>query len=390
MRFGRPVLSVNNNKRSILGPALLIYMSGMVLLVTLIPFQFRAVESIVFHWRINPSDLVMNVFLFLPLGFLYSLSRGKESGDFCIPELGFGIVLSLMIEIFQAHIPGRFTSGYDVVANGSGAWLGAKLLDYFRMRMETDRLVLVFALEIPLMNLIYLLVPLFWLSGISSVGEPARLWLILLLGIFGSGLLGAIYINRLKKSGLSVKGYIFYATGWFVISTIPAAINFPVQTVSIWIMIFIMILMTALFAKRKKRRSRRFELPTLKKLLPLYLLYIFLITLWPTTPGMYDLQAGYIETSDRIATVARFVDFIGAFTLLGYMITEMRGRKRETLFKNIALLIVIFLSWLVLHVIVRGGSTFHVLDVAVAFLIVAASFYGSMIYRLQLAAIQRL
>ena len=61
----------------------------------------------------------------------------------------------------------------DVVTNGFGAWLGALL---FKLLEK------IFALELPLMNLVYLLIPLLWLNGLSLGGEIRRMELIGLPG----------------------------------------------------------------------------------------------------------------------------------------------------------------------------------------------------------------
>jgi len=68
-----------NQKQVALSYALLMYMVGIVLLITLIPFQFYIPQKISTIWEINLNDSITNIFLFLPLGFLFQLSRRRNS-----------------------------------------------------------------------------------------------------------------------------------------------------------------------------------------------------------------------------------------------------------------------------------------------------------------------
>jgi len=54
-------------------------MVGVVLLITLIPFQFHIPQKIPSIWEINLNDSITNVFLFIRLGFLFQLSRRRNS-----------------------------------------------------------------------------------------------------------------------------------------------------------------------------------------------------------------------------------------------------------------------------------------------------------------------
>ncbi|MDH3886146.1 MAG: VanZ family protein, partial [Desulfobacterales bacterium] len=108
--------------------ALLIYMSIIVLLITLIPFDFRMTEQFKITWSTNLTDLITNIFLFIPIGFFFKLSRGHSRDALCLAPLLFGLILSTTIEFTQSFIPGRYTQVIDVVANGLGAWLGGIFL----------------------------------------------------------------------------------------------------------------------------------------------------------------------------------------------------------------------------------------------------------------------
>ncbi len=81
------------------------------------------------YWTV--LDLVLNVSAYIPLGFIYSFALLRD------PDRRFGAVfiaclasflLSLTVETAQAFLPSRVSSNLDVLANTSGAFLGALLL----------------------------------------------------------------------------------------------------------------------------------------------------------------------------------------------------------------------------------------------------------------------
>jgi len=190
-----------NSGQSSFNYALLIYMCIIVILVTLIPFTFRKPDEIHITWSTNFPDLITNIILFLPIGFLFRFCRRKNKDRFCIQAIGFGILLSSAIEFSQLFVQGRFASVIDVITNATGAWLGAIIFVFMTKKLRGDHAVQLHTLELPLMNIVYLLFPLMWLNCLSVGEETARLWLMLLLGLFGCGVLASIYIHRLKNDG---------------------------------------------------------------------------------------------------------------------------------------------------------------------------------------------
>lgn len=69
-------------------------------------------------------ELGLNVVLFVPLSLLGWFVLRREGVAFWI---AVGAVLSVLIELVQLAIPGRFTTVQDVVANTVGATVGALL-----------------------------------------------------------------------------------------------------------------------------------------------------------------------------------------------------------------------------------------------------------------------
>lgn len=74
-------------------------------------------------------DMVANVLLFLPLGFLWVLYRRPRGGWARLALLGglLGLALSSTVEALQLVLPGRVSSTTDLVTNSCGAAAGAVL-----------------------------------------------------------------------------------------------------------------------------------------------------------------------------------------------------------------------------------------------------------------------
>jgi glycopeptide antibiotics resistance protein len=384
-----------NQRQGALSYALLMYMVGIVFLITLIPFQFYIPHEISVSWRIYLNDSITNFVLFIPLGFLFRLSRRTHTDTLCAKALGFGILVSVVIEIIQVFLHGRYTSVIDVITNGAGAWVGALIFTIMKGHLDERRIAGVFALELPLMNLVYLLIPLIWLNGLSAGHEVSRVWLLVVLGLFGAIVLCSVYLHRLRnRERLSSNKLTLLAMGWFFVAALPALVHFPVQGILCGIGVGIIVWVITTFQRQPKQSERRFELPTLRRLLPLYIFYLLLLALWPTTVAFSEWQTSVhmqeLMFNDRVVFIFRFVEYIAAFTLLGYIVAEMRGRKQESVNKIMMWILLLSLSCVIGIVFLKGHTPFSLLTFIEVALITGASLYGGIIYRLQLAAIQRI
>lgn len=387
-------MEVTNQKQFALSNALLMYMVGVVLLITLIPFHFYIPQRLQITWESDLYDKITNIFLFVPLGFLFRLSRRNHKDTLCLKALGFGILVSVVIEITQVFLLGRYTSVIDVMTNGVGAWLGAIAFTVIKHNMNERRITGVFALEIPLMNLVYLLIPLIWLNGLSAGHEVSRVWLLVVLGLFGAIVLSSVYIHRLRYvERLSSNKVTFLAMGWFFVAALPALAHFPLQSILCGIGVGIIVRLLTAFQKKTIKEDRRFELPTLRRLLPLYIFYLLLLALWPTTLAFseWHMKVAFqdLMLNERVVFTFRFVEYMAAFTLLGYIVAEMRGRKQESVKKILMWIVLLSLSCLIGIVLIKGHTPFSLLTIFEVAIITGASLYGGIIYRLQLAAIQR-
>ena len=73
--------------------------------------------------EVRVRDSVLNVLLYLPLGYLYVR---RFPGRFAVLKaIAFATVLSVMTETSQVYSHGRFPSMTDVTCNVFGVWLGA-------------------------------------------------------------------------------------------------------------------------------------------------------------------------------------------------------------------------------------------------------------------------
>jgi glycopeptide antibiotics resistance protein len=388
-------MKLNDPPKSTLSYALLIYMCIIVILITLIPFEFRHPREFKITWSTNFTDFITNIFLFIPVGFLFRLLRRQSKDILCLNAFVFGFLLSAAIEFTQVFIPGRYTQVIDVITNGLGAWLGAFFFVLLKEQLSGERAGKLFSLELPLMNLVYLLIPLMWLNGLAIGEEAARLWLLLLPGLCGTGVLCSISINRFGNTGAhSFAKLSFGVMSWFLIATLPVLINFPVQIGIFTISVGIAAPLITGILKKEKRAERRFELPTLKRILPLFGIYLLLLGIWPTTwpVGAWQLNVHFqeLDFNDRIVFTFRFIEFIAAFTLLGYMIAEMRGRNNKSAGKTFGWIFLTALIFTIIIVTIRGYAPLLTSNMLEVIFIIAAGLYGGIIYRLQLAAIQRL
>jgi hypothetical protein len=181
--------------------------------------------------------------------------------------------------------------------------------------------------------------------------------------------------------------------GWFVVASLPALAAFPVEVAVFGICMAVLVQLPARLSRRKKKEERRFELSTLKMLLPLYAVYLVLLALWPTTVPIQEWELtthfGELTFTKRVVFTFRFIEVIGAFTLFGYMMAELRGRIKESLKAALGWILLIVLGCSCAFVAVRAHPEILGSAVLETLLLTAAGLYGALIYRLQLLVMRR-
>ena len=317
-----------------LGRATLAYLAAMMGIITMAPFQFASAPvhglTALWYWQ----DVVMNVLMFLPFGFVYQLTRPSGAPASLLRVFFFGALLSACVETAQLFEATRYTSLVDVVTNAAGAMLGAAVYSLILKRVQSAHAVRTLALELPLTALIYLLVPLSWLLGLASAGG-SRAWLVLPIAVFAGGILGTVHAAYLAPSHGFARGWLSLAAlAWSAVALVPATIGDPhllVAAVSLTVgTAWLRSIATSRY--RAEFVNRRFELPTLRLVLPLFAAYLTLASLWPLneTPIPWRGSLTLLPTGTPLTNHLIYVmlEHIAAFTLVGYVVGEFHGRDR--------------------------------------------------------------
>jgi len=279
--------------------ALVGYFTLVTAVITLSPFDFSP-RRFHLHVRFVPSDILANIALFLPLGFLGRGLAGSAARGGRVVLLA--AVCSLLIETAQIFIRSRYVSSVDVLSNTCGAWLGVVLRDWLeRWSRWHPRLVGRIGLDVPLVGLLYLLVPQLWLSSVGMIEDAHRSVTTLLLGAAGSLVLVALHRHR-WGTGLRLASH---AVPWWLLRGGPAP------------------------------DEQRFESSTLRRFLPVFALYLTLASLWPPVRAVESWHGawGFANRLNGAAVVDVLIllEQVGGFTLLGYAMAEWRGRRELTL-----------------------------------------------------------
>lgn len=372
-----------------LGVALLAYLLGVTLIITLLPFQFGWPSRVRVMFTGDIVDVIGNVLLFLPLGFLYRLSRHTAHRHSVLRVLGIGVLASMAIESAQVFEAERYSSLLDVVCNGAGAWLGALLYDRVAERTRVDaRFIGRLSLELPLMGLIYLLVPLLWLNGLSAGDSRERMALTLLLALFGASLLGGMQRHHFGPARvLTPRAMAIIAGAWFIAGAFPGVPRHPAQMAVIGIVVVAFVWWRGSRPLERTPLNRRFEVPLLLSAAPVFAAYLLLLAFAPLLDGAgaWSWGIGFrgAATEWGKVEILRTLEIIAAFTLLGYMLAEFRGRRNESYRRSAR------------HIVQWGGAIALVAECALGFraghgasvtqlaLIVTGSLYGGWLYLLQ-------
>ncbi len=374
---------------ALLGGATLAYLAVMMGIITLAPFQFapRPVHGLSTIW--DWTDIVMNLVMFFPFGFVYQLTRPAGSPAPLWRVGVLGAALSGCVETAQLFETTRYSSLVDVATNTAGAALGAALYSVIVGRIQGERAVRSLALELPLMALLYLLVPLCWLVGLTSVGAT-RAWLVLPIAVFAGGILGTVHAAYLSPTRSIARWWLLLAALlWFAVAMLPATMrDYGLLAAAAALTVGTAWLRSIATARyREANVNRRFELPTLRLVLPLFAAYLTLSSLWPLdadiVPWRWSLAlvpAGARPTNQLIFGM---LEHVAAFTLVGYVIAEFYGRDRQR-FREIAPRVV---GWggmvsLLLEA-ARGWHPEYGASVVMLALTITASTFGGWLYLLQ-------
>jgi hypothetical protein len=375
-----------------LGVALLSYMMGVTLIVTLLPFHFEWPRE----WRIiftgNPLEVVANVLLFVPLGFLYRLTR--PSGHPALAALVLGALVSLAIEAAQLFETARSSSALDVAANAAGAALGAAAYARIARAARADGRALGWlALELPLMGLVYLLVPLLWVSSLAAHGEAGRSFMIFLVGLFGATLLGGLQRHYFGPARASQpRETAAFAAMWFVAGAFPALPWRPFELLWGALAVGAWCWWQGARPVSGAEHNRRFEVRLLAIAAPLYGGYLALTIVSSLARGVgeWTFRLGFTDAASDQVEILRLLELIAALTLLGYMIAEARGRAIARFREALPGVFACSLALVCACELVHGYSQERGASLARGVLLVLAALYGGRLYYLQRAHVMHL
>jgi len=362
--------------------ALLGYIILVIFLLTWNPFYFTLPGHLTFSLHIGPRDALGNVLLFLPVGFLYRLGQGHRRDAILL-----GAAISAGIEAGQVFIPGRTPSFVDLGMNTVGSGVGAMLYDLLATRIAmTPRMVGRLALEVPLMGLLYLLVPLLWVSRLIP-GDALNRWLLTsLIGVCGAIVLSDVFREWWGPVGLRSLWRVALAAGvWFLVGIGPSLLSHPfIGSASLG---GIAILTAVLAVIPRKTTNRRFERVTLRRLVPGFILYLLVQTLWPFLQpiGAWHGTFGLMDplAQENIHVNIRLIAHLAAFTVLGYIAAEWRGRAELSWGRDFPqLLLLSMLSALILEILVgfQTGPGASLLRLMIA---TCGALFGGILYHLQ-------
>lgn len=375
-----------------LGRAILGYLAVVTLIITLAPFRFATapVHGLTEIW--TWSDIVMNIVMFVPIGFVYQLTRPAGSPVRWLQVVLLGAVLSSSIEIAQLFESTRYTSWVDVVTNTSGALLGAWMYGVALRRIEGSSTVRTLALELPLMGLVYLLIPLMWLAGLAADGSR-RDWLVLPIVAFASGIIGSVYTAYIAPTRSLARGWLLLAvTGWYIVAIVPSAVHAKDLLIGGLIIALSVAWLRSLATTRIRDRAdergtvSRFEVPTLRVVMPLFAAYLACTSLWPldSAEPTWRFMLALLPTVDATQTeIFVALEHVASFTLVGYIIAEFYGRDNAH-YAQVAPRVIAWGGGISLLLeVVRGFHPAYQASALMLVLTVGAAVFGGWLYQLQ-------
>ncbi|MGE0388393.1 MAG: VanZ family protein [Gammaproteobacteria bacterium] len=319
--------------------ALLAYCVAMIVLMTVSPFRFDWPG----YWKLtvfgDVDDTPVNFILFLPVGYFFRLAGPRHAPRGALHALLFGAALSFTVEGLQLLLPARLTAVFDFISNSLGAGAGAVLCDAIRRRLDRE-LPAALALEHPLVNLAYLLLPLMWFAGTGIDHTPARAWLLAPLGVIGVIAIVGLWRHRFAPAAhVTPAGLALLVFGWFAFGAVSGLRAAPEIVAPCAAGAFALAFALARRGPRTHLPERRSEPRVLAAIWPWYVAYLVLLVLLPFGREFVPFAStlGYPQYSFNRNYAIRMSEQIAALTLLGYLVSQSRGRARRGGRRSIAI-----------------------------------------------------
>ena len=303
-----------------LGLLLLGYLGVVVAVIVFAPFNFGpwSTERVLLLPGEGErlSDLVLNVVLFVPLGFLLDRIGAGRLGLGRVMALGLGA--SLFIETTQLFVLGRYSTATDVAANAAGALLGALASSGIRRRLgAADSITGRMFLDLPLLGLCWLMLPMFWVEALQGPLLPMQS----VAAAGGFAIAGAGRSNAARARQPS--GVLWpMVVGWSLLGALPALSD------SLWMVFTVVVAMltaTAAFVigdrlwRAGGGGDRRVE-PRAVFAILMSLAPWFLVKGWTDVLDLH--QSRHLRE-----LIFEWLALGAGFTVLGYALSEWRGRS---------------------------------------------------------------
>ncbi|MBU6365665.1 MAG: hypothetical protein KJT01_05590 [Gemmatimonadetes bacterium] len=375
-----------------LGRALQGYLAFLIAVSMLAPFRFVADAPPIPPMAGDQVALVLGFLMFLPLGYVYQFTRPRGAPVDWGRLLVLGAGLSVAVGAARLWIPGRTPAILEAAANVAGTLLGGWGYHRIFRMVRASQAVKQLALELPLVAVLYLLVPVVALLGLGvSPDQPHRAWLVLPLVAIAGCIVGGVRSGYRNSAARTPSGAVpLSALAWLGVALLPAMVRQPLVLAGA--------LPLFLAADRWwhgviQRRidgpgaDQRFELPTLRVVLPVFVAYLLASALWPFTgwqaawsvavplfPGGVDaLSAPLFHTVERVA----------AFTVLGYLVAEVIGRRAQTFGEVAPWVLGVAMAMAAATEGVRGFLPGQVASGLMPVLLTVSALFGARVYQLQ-------
>lgn len=299
-----------------LGLLLLGYLGVVVAVIVFAPFNFGRPSTgrvlLLPEAGQLPGDLVLNLALFVPLGFLLDRIGGGRVGPWRI--LAIGLAASLLIETVQLFLLDRFSTVTDVLANGLGALVGALASGGIRRRLGTsDSLTGRLFLDLPLLGLCWLLLPVVWVEALQGTWGP-------LMSVAAAGGFAFAGAGRSNAARARQPGGVLWpmVLGWSFLGALPALSQRPLTGLVVMLTATLAFVLGDQMWRTGTGGDRRVEpravLAILVALMP-----------WFVIKGWTDVLDPHLARHLR-GLILEWLALGAGFTVLGYALSEWRGR----------------------------------------------------------------
>ena len=311
--------------------AVLAYGLVFVVVLTLSPMTFVWPDHWNLAWWSDWPDLPANVLFYLPVGFLFVLARTPGRTKVMLAATLFGAALSAALETCQLFLPVRLTALTDVLGNTLGTSLGAWLCTVVRGQLQRV-LPDVLTIDHPLLNIIYLCLPLMGLSSIDADADSPRTWLLLPLGLMGTITLCGLWRYRLAGHvDVSWWSVVVAVLLWFLCGASPGMLSTPAIVASCAVVMVLTSLALLARPPHWAGADARFERQVLARLWPCMAVYLLMLVEWPPPAARVPFHAGLWYPAVPFARhmAMHVAEQTAALTLFGYLLAQSLGRSRR-------------------------------------------------------------